>query len=78
MALRPLTALDKQLASFLKATMKERNLSYGQLSEKTNVPKSMLHHLVSGERGASLSLVYRICRGLKVEMNDVFPKRLNR
>ena len=78
MALRTPSDLDRQLGAFLKATMKKNGWSYNQLSSETAVPKSMLHHLVNGERGASLSLVSRICHNLKVELSDVFPKQINR
>ncbi len=44
-------------------------------AKETGVPQSMLHGIVSGEKFATLHMLSRIMKSLKVSLNDVFPKK---
>ncbi len=53
--------------------MSENDWSYPRLAKETGVPQSMLHGIVSGEKFATLHMLSRIMKSLKVSLNDVFP-----
>jgi transcriptional regulator with XRE-family HTH domain len=78
MAQRRSSELDDEFAAFLKATMESNGWSYSQFASETGVPRSMLHFLVNGERGASLHTVFKVCRNLGVTLSDVFPEHITR
>jgi transcriptional regulator with XRE-family HTH domain len=77
MAQRAPCDLDKELANYLRTLMKKNEWSYSQLEDATGVKRSMLHNLVNLQRGASLSLVSRICRKMKVNLRDIFPEAID-
>jgi|GEM_PF-1075731 len=72
------SSLDKELAAFLRNQMRLNAWSYSQLSKKTGVSKAMLQRIVELDRFATLNLLARICRGLGVGIEEVFPKAIGR
>jgi len=65
--------LDRELAEFLRKLMVENGWSYSQLELKSGVKRAMLHNLVNLQRGATLSLVSRMRKNLRVQYKDIFP-----
>jgi transcriptional regulator with XRE-family HTH domain len=78
MAQRRPSELDQEFAAFLKATMESNGWSYSRFALETGVPRSMLHFLVNGERGASLHTVFKVCRSLGVSLAEIFPEHMGR
>jgi len=72
------SALDKELATFLRGAMKANDWSYADLSKQTGVSKAMLQRIVELERFATLNLLTRICAKLEVSLAEVFPKSVSR
>ncbi len=65
--------LDIALGSFLRDKMSSENWSYSQLSKETKIPPSMLHGLINGNKFATLHLVARLMKSLRVDLVDIFP-----
>lgn len=74
MAERPPCDLDKELSSYLKKLLKDNEWTYSQLEKATGVKRSTLHNLVTEQRGASLNLVSKMCKKMKITLRDIFPK----
>ncbi len=75
MARKTPSDLDVALGKFLRAKMLKNDWSYPRLAKETGVPQSMLHGIVSGEKFATLHMLSRIMKSLKVGLPDIFPKK---
>lgn len=73
MATAPPSELDQQFAAFLNELLKKNAWTYSDLERASGIKKSMLHNIVNHERGASLSLVSRLCKNMDVGLADIFP-----
>jgi hypothetical protein len=73
MSARVPSDLDKQLAAFLRAEMKRRDMSYVELGALLGISKSTCHRLISCESSATLQLLSQIRRALRVSVTEIFP-----
>ncbi len=73
MATAPPSELDQQFAAFLQGLLKKNGWSYNDLERASGIKKSMLHNVVNHQRGASLSLVSRVCKNMKIGLHEIFP-----
>jgi len=65
--------LDQELAAFLKREMQAHGWSYAEMGQRSGVDGSTIHRIISGEHLATLWLVAQIMKGLKKDIEDVFP-----
>ncbi len=72
MSTRVPSQLDKELGTFLKAQMRERDWSYERMGKEIGVSASTVHRLVSGDRSATLFLLARVKKALSVSLSDIF------
>ncbi len=75
MAAKTPSHLDIALGTFLRRKMTAENWSYSRLSKATGIPSSMLHGLINGDKFATLHLVARLMKSLRVDLSDIFPTR---
>ena len=64
------SALDKQLANFLKRQRGEQ--TFAAFSRKTGLPPSTLFRLENGEQSITLGRLQQVLDRLKCDASDVF------
>ena len=65
------TALDKQLAAFLRK--KRGNLTFKAFSQKLGLPPSTIFRLEQGQQSITLTKLQTVLDRLKCHITDVFP-----
>jgi len=63
------------LAQNLQALREERNLSFAQLSELTDVSKSMLRQIEIGQSSPTIATLWKIANGLRVPFSALLTKQ---
>jgi predicted transcriptional regulator len=67
------TALDKQLATFLRKQRGE--MTFAQFSKKTGLPPSTLFRLERCEQSITLGRLQQVMDRLKCTMKDIFTDK---
>lgn len=62
------------IASNLKTIREQRNLSLDQLSELTNVSKSMLRQIETGKSSPTIATIWKIANGLHISFTALLRK----
>jgi transcriptional regulator with XRE-family HTH domain len=75
MSRKPPSALDRNLARFLKSEMSKRGLTYREMAREIGCSYSSVHRTVNLETSASLQLVQQVCNAFKVSIHDIVPRK---
>lgn len=70
---KKVTKQDLKLARRLQRIRKNANITQEQLADKTGKSVTWIGYIESGYRIPNLKLLYKIARGLKVRVKDLFP-----
>lgn len=62
---------NEYLLSRIKSLLQEQGKSYQDLSEETGISKSLIGHMLSGERVMKPERLITIAKALKVEVKDL-------
>lgn len=64
-------SINEIIAANLQRLREERNLSFGQLAERSGVSKVMLSQIEKGEGNPTINTLWKIANGLKVDHSQL-------
>lgn len=64
--------LPKKLGKRIQKLRKKADLTQEQLAEKIGISRSYMGYIEQGRYSASLEVLEKITRALKIKMNDLF------
>ncbi|SFB06968.1 helix-turn-helix domain-containing protein [Selenomonas ruminantium] len=64
-------SINEIIAANLQRLREERNLSFGQLSERSGVSKVMLSQIEKGEGNPTINTIWKVANGLEVDYSQL-------